>query len=73
MAPGKMDANAPLKWSGEIKFAGIGGFFPSSLGPLVAFIFALLGKFIYENVYGQDQYDGQIADMKKRAQHESLR
>jgi len=65
MAPGKMDANAPLKWSGEIKFAGIGGFFPSSLGPLVAFIFALLGKFIYENVYGQDQYDGQIADMKK--------
>merc|ERR1712168_257777 len=65
MAPGKLDANAPLKWFGEIKFAGIGGFWPSSLTPLVCFFAALLAKFIYENVHGQNQYDNEIAEMKK--------
>merc|ERR1712164_144889 len=65
MAPGKMDANAPLKWFGEIKFAGIGGFWPTSLTPLVCFFAALLAKFIYENAHGQNQYDDEIAAMKK--------
>ena len=65
MAPGKMDANAPMKWFMPVQFAGLGGFWPTSLTPLVAFFAALLAKFLYENMYGQDTYDGQIAEMKK--------
>jgi hypothetical protein len=65
LAPGKWDANAPMEWFCHVKAAGLGGFWPWAMTPLVCLVGSLLAKFLYENVHGQDQYDGQIADMKK--------
>lgn len=65
LAPNKWDANAPMEWFCHVKTAGLGGFWPWAMTPLVCLVASLLGKFLYENVHGQDQYDGQIADMKK--------
>merc|ERR1711874_819953 len=64
---GSYNANTPLKWFAPVKFAGLGGFWPSACTPLVAFFVGMNLNFWYQFNFGNAEYERRMEEPMRLA------